>query len=122
MSATTVFPFAFFPDTIVIDRTKLAVTRRAFFRTAEVMSIRIEDVLNVTADVGPLFGTIKISTRFFNSEKPYTVSYFWRNDALRIQRVMQGYIIATQKNIDCSELSTPELSGLLDDLGRGEPA
>jgi|SRR5688572_14072325 len=119
--ATTVFPFTLFPDTVVIDREKLTVTHRVFFQVAEVMSIRIEDILNVTADVGPFFGSLKISTRFFNTKKPYKVNYLWRGDAMRIKRIMQGYIIARQKDIDCSAFSSKELADMLDKLGQAAP-
>lgn len=121
LEATTVFPFTLFPDTVIIDREKLTVTHRVFFQVAEVMSIRIEDILNVTADVGPFFGSLKISTRFFDRRKPYRVNYLWREDALRIKRVMQGYIIARQKNIDCSAFSAKELAVMLDQLGQASP-
>jgi len=117
----TVFPFVLFPDTIVVDRTKLTVTRRSFFWTAEVMSIRIEDILNVTADVGPLFGSVKIATRFFSKEKPYVVNYLWRNDALKIKRIVQGCIIATKNGIDYSTLESEQLAVLLDELGNAGP-
>lgn len=121
VTAKTVFPFTLFPDTITVDRQKLTITKRSFIQTAEVMSIRIEDVLNVTANVGPVFGSVTIATRFFDTKKPYTVTHFWRHDALRIKRIMQGYIIATQKDIDCSALSTGELARTLDTLGEGIP-
>lgn len=116
--ATTVFPFTLFPDTVTLDRAKLTISHREFFAVAEVMSIRIEDILNVTADVGPFFGSLKVFTRFFNVDKPYTISFLRRSDALRIKRILQGYIIALQKNIDCSSLPTKELATMLDDLGR----
>ncbi len=116
--ATTVFPITLFPDTITVDRTKLTVTHRDFFRIGEVLSIRIEDILNVTATVGPLFGSIKISTRFFDSNKPYTVHHFWRGDALKIKRIVQGYLIARQQEVDTSSLSTSELARKLDELGK----
>lgn len=117
-SATTVFPFTLFPDTITVDRTKLTVTHRTFFSMAEVTSINIEDILNVVANVGPFFGSLVISTRFFDVKKPYEVNWLWRNDALRIARIMHGYIIAVQHKIDCSALSTNELSAQLDELGK----
>ncbi len=120
VSATTVFPVALFPDTITVDRAKLTIARRTFFKVAEVMSIRIEDVLNVTANVGPIFGSIKITSRIFSIEKPYTVDHFWREDALKVKRITQGYIIALQKEIDCSNLSTEELSSMLDQLGKDD--
>jgi hypothetical protein len=119
--ATTVFPFTLFPDTVVVDREKLTVTHRIFFQVAEVMSIRTEDILNVTADVGPFFGSLKISTRFFNTKKPYRVNYLWRNDALRIKRIVQGCIIARQKGIDCSAFEAKELANMFDELGQAAP-
>lgn len=119
--ATTVFPLTLFPDTLTVDRTKLTITHRDFFKVGEVLSIQIEDLLNITASVGPFFGSIKISTRFFDPGKPYTVSKFWRSDALKIKRIAQGYIIARQKEIDCSALSTKELALMLDELGKVGP-
>jgi hypothetical protein len=119
--AVTVFPFTLFPDTITVDREKITVAHRTFFRVAEVTSIRIEDILNVTSGVGPFFGTLKITTRFFDTERPpYTINYLTRSDTQHIKRLLQGYIIAKQKKVDCSSLSTDELSDMLDQLGGGE--
>ena len=116
--ATTAFPFTLFPDTVTLDRAKLTIAHREFFASGEVMSIRIEDILNVTADVGPFFGSLKVYTRFFSTEKPYNVSFLRRNDALRIKRILQGYIIALQKHIDCSTLPTKDLANMLDAIGK----
>lgn len=120
VSATTVFPFTLFPDTVTVDRGKISVAKRAFFRIGEVVSMRIEDILNVTASVGPFFGSITVHTRFFDQHKPYTVNYFWRDDALKIKRIVQGYIIALQKDIDCSVFGTKELAEMLDELGQSQ--
>lgn len=116
-TATTVFLFALFPDTFTLDRAKLTVTHRTFFGIADVMSIRIEDVLNVTAVIGPILGSVKIVSRIFNVEKPFTINKFKRNDALRIKRITQGYVIALQREIDCSNMPTPELAAMLEKLG-----
>ncbi len=118
--ATTVFPFTLFPDTISVDRTKLTVTRRSFFSVAEVMSIRIEDILNVVANVGPFFGNIKVSSRIMTAEQPHHIDHLWRDDAMRIKRILQGYIIALEKKIDCSGLGTRELASMLDKLGQDD--
>ncbi len=115
--ATTVFPFSLFPDTVTLDREKINIAHRFFFRVAETVSVRIDDILNVTADVGPLFGSLKIATRFFDARKPYCVNYLWRNDALRLKRLLQGYLIARKKNIDCSSLSIEQLRQGLGELG-----
>ncbi len=116
VSADTFFPFDLFPDTIIIDRVKVTITRRTFFSVAEVISIQIEDVLNVEADVGPFFGSVKMWTRFF-ADKPMRISKLLREDALKIKRIMQGYIIARHKNIDCSNIDKENLVPMLDKLG-----
>jgi hypothetical protein len=116
-TATTVFPFTPFPDTVTIDRAKLTITHRSFFKIAEIMSIRIEDILNVTANVGPLFGSLRIVSRVLSPDKPYQINFLWRADAMKMKRIMQGYIIAMQKEIDVTPLETKELAKMLDDLG-----
>jgi hypothetical protein len=120
VSATTVFPFTPFPDTITVDREKISVTQRFFFRTAEVVSIRIEDILNVTADIGPFMGSIKLYSRYFSPE-PHEINYLRRRDTIRIKCIVQGYIIAIHSGIDSSTLSTPELARLLNELGQTSP-
>ena len=114
-SASTVL--ALFPDTMIVDRAKVTVTKRQFYRTAEVMSVRIEDILNATCTVGPLFGTVTIISRVMNADQITTIGRFWRSDAKLLKRVVQGYIIALQRGIDCSNLETRELAGMLEQLG-----
>jgi hypothetical protein len=120
--ATTVFPFTLFPDTVTIDRSQVTIVHRSFLKLGDVVSIRIEDVLNVEATVGPFFGSLSISTRFFNTsqdEKHYKVHWLWRHDALHIKRILHGYMTAVKQHIDCSRLETRELTQLLNSLGDG---
>lgn len=117
VTATTVFPFTLFPDTITVDRNKITVTKRTFFMSSEAVSIRIEDVLNVTCSIGPIFGSIKIVSRVFNSQRPYAVRHFWRDDAVKIKHIAQGYVIALQRKIDCTSLEVNELRRMLSQLG-----
>jgi len=118
VSASTVLTV--FPDTITLDRAKLTIFRRTFLKSGQVMSMRVEDLLNVTAAVGPFFGSVKIISRVLNAEKPHRVGHFWRDDAIRVKRITQGYIIALQRKIDCSSLDTDELVKLLEQLGEDD--
>jgi len=108
---------AIFPDTMTVDRAKVTITKREFFRTADVMSMRIEDVLNATCTVGPVFGSVSIVSRVMNSDQTSTIGRFWRADAKRLKRIVQGYVIALQRSIDCSKLGTAELALMLERLG-----
>lgn len=115
--ATATTTFTLFPDTLTVDRAKVTITKRTFFKTAEVMSMRIEDILNVTESIGPLFGAVRIVSRVMNNEKPFNVGMFWRRDAIKLKRIIQGYVIALQRGIDCTSLSARELAVMLDRLG-----
>lgn len=130
--ADTVFPFILFPDTITLDREKLTIIHRQFFRVAQITAVRIKDILNAELDVGPFFGSIRVVTRYYSGpesqfagsdsderrRKPPTIKFLWRHDAERLHSMLQGYIIATQKEIDCSDISKEELATLLNDLGQ----
>jgi len=65
--------------------------------------------------VGPIFGTVKIFSRTA-SISPCVINYVWRADAIRFKRIAQGYIIAIQREIDCSQLSTADLIRQLEQL------
>lgn len=117
ISVNTVFPITVFPDTVTVDRTKVTITRRDFFWTSDVMSIRIEDVLNVSASVGPLFGSLTIASRVMSTIDHFKINHFWRNDAIRLKHIIQGYVIAQHNSIDTTHLSKNELIDTLRELG-----
>lgn len=116
--ASAVFPLTLFPSTIAVDRSQVAITKRTFFFAGNVTSIQIDDVLNVTAIVGPFFGRIRIATRFFDPDKPYEVDHFWRDDALRIAAILNGLVVARANGIDLSALSGVELVETLKRVGQ----
>lgn len=117
-SANTVFPVSLFPDTVVVDRTKVTITRRNFFWSSDVMSIRIEDVLNVSASVGPLFGSLTVASRVMSTIDHFQISFFWRNDAIHLKHIIQGYVIAQHNNLDTAHLDKEELVRTLEELGQ----
>jgi hypothetical protein len=117
MSANTVFPFTLFPDTVTVDRTKITITRRDFFWSSDVMSIRIEDVLNVAANTGPLFGSLTIASRVMSTVDHFRINLFWRSDAIRLKHMIQGYVIAQHNRIDTAHLDSEELIDTLIELG-----
>lgn len=116
-SATAVFPFNLFPDTVTLDRTKVTITKRTFFWSAEVLSIRIEDILNVSTGVGPFFGSLTIASRVMSTVDHFKIDYFWRKDAIKLKHMIQGYVIAQHNNIEVAHLSRRDLIKTLSELG-----
>jgi hypothetical protein len=116
-SANTVFPVTLFPDTVFVDRTKVTIIRRNFFWSADVMSIRIQDVLNVSASVGPLFGSLTLVSRVMSTVDHFQINYFSRSDATHLKHIIQGYVIAQHNKLDTAHLSKEELIATLEELG-----
>ncbi len=116
-SAKAVFPFDLFPDTVILDRTKVTIVKRGFFWSAETISIRIEDILNVTTGVGPFFGSLTVSSRVMSSVDHFKIDYFWRSDAIHLKHIIQGYVIAHHNKIDVNHLSKDDMVTTLSELG-----
>ncbi len=115
-SIDSIFPFTLIPDTVTLDREKVTFIHRLFFQTAQIISVRISEILSIEADVGPLFGSLKMTSRFF-VKNPTRINWLWREDAIKMRDLIQGYIITAQKEIDCSNTPTEELKLLLQNLG-----
>lgn len=114
---TVILPINLFPDSVTVDRTKVTITKRTFFWSSSVISIRIEDVLNVACSTGPIFGSLTISSRVMNSTDHYEIDYFWRKDAIYLKQLIQGYVIAQHNQIDTSHLNRKDLVKTLLELG-----
>lgn len=114
---TVILPINLFPDSVTVDRTKVTITKRTFFWSSSVISIRIEDVLNIACSTGPIFGSLTVSSRVMNSTDHYEIDYFWRKDALYLKQLIQGYVIAQHNQIETSHLDRRELVKTLLDLG-----
>lgn len=117
-SADTVWPFTLFPDTITLDREKLSVANRSFFRVAKIITVPVTSLISAEADVGPFFGSVKMTSKYFiNTE--HSVHFLWRKDASEIHRLLQGFIIAQEKGLDVTDIEVNDLKVLLHDLGQG---
>lgn len=116
--ANTVFPITLFPDTIVIDRVKVTIIRRNFFWSEDVTSVRIQDILDVSASVGPLFGSLTIAIRMIGAVNHFQVNYFWRKDVMYLKHIIQGYVIAKHNKMELTHLGTRELRWTLEGLGQ----
>lgn len=117
-TADTVFPFTLFPDTITLDREKLTVVDRFFFRVAKTITVPITSMISADANVGPFFGSVHMTSKYF-SDNTHTVNFLRRHDAEQIHRLLQGFIIAHEKGIDASGIEKEDLKILLRDLGHG---
>jgi hypothetical protein len=118
--AVTVFPFRLNTDTITIDREKVTVASRPFFGAVQVVSMQIKDLVSVIASTAPLFGTVTLAARIPIQDCPMEIHYLRREDTLNIKALLQGYIIAMEKGVDCDAMPLPQLKEYLYKIGRSE--
>ena len=116
VEAKTVLP-PLFKNEIMLDRTKITIIKRNSFWSSEVISIRIEDVLNVSAAFGPILGSVTIASRVMSSVDHFEVTNFWRDDAMKLKQIIQGYLIARQNGVSTDHLSCEELAKTLYEIG-----
>ena len=119
---TVILPNNLFPDTIVVDRTKITITQMTFFWSYNTLSIRFEDLLNIETSLGPFFGSLKISSRVMNSTDHYDINFFWRKDAIYLKHIIQGYMTIVHNKIDVSHMDKDELLSHVLELGHDPDA
>jgi hypothetical protein len=116
-STRTVFPLTLFPDSLVVDRSKISIIKRNFFWSSNVISFQVEDVLNVSSTVGPFFGSLTIASRVMSTVDHFTINYLWRNDAIFMKQLIQGHIIAKHNKLETDKLTRKEMVEMLSELG-----
>lgn len=115
--AKTIFPFILFSDTIKIDRQKITIVHNDFFGKAQTASTEIKNIMNIEASVGPLFGSITITSKHFLNNTQ-TIKYLKKHDIATAQRLLQGFLIAQRAKINTDGIDKRQLLGLLNDLGQ----
>jgi hypothetical protein len=115
--AKTVFPFVLFTDTLKIDRQKITIVHNDFLWKSQTVSTEIKNIMNVEADVGPLFGSITVTSKHFLNNTQ-TIKYLKRNDVATAQRLLQGFMIAQRAKIDTDNIEREQLIILLNGLGQ----
>lgn len=115
--AKTVFPFVLFADTLKIDRQKITIVHNDFLWKSQTASTELKNIMNIEADVGPLFGSLTVTSKHFLNNTQ-TIRYLRRRDVATAQRLLQGFMIAQRAKIDTDNIDRERLLSLLNDLGQ----
>jgi hypothetical protein len=117
LTGRPVFQFDLIGDTLKMDRQKLTVVHNTLFGASQTASIRLKDLRNIEADIGPLFGSITLTSQHFLNNTQ-TIKYLKRKDITEAQRLLQGFMIAHEAQIDTDNIEHSELKSLLNKLGQ----
>jgi hypothetical protein len=119
---SSVFPFSLFPDTVIIDRSKITVVIRTFFFTKRYFSLLLEDVRVAHVSTIPFFGTLTIEMKGLElRDYKKDIHFLPREDALKAQRIITGLITAREEEgVELSLLSDEEVVRMAEEIGSSQ--
>jgi hypothetical protein len=114
---TTVFRFKPERYELIIDRAKITVIKRLFLLADNITSVGLDEVLNVSLNVGPFFGSLTLKARYIN--QPIVITYLSRPKAFKAKRIIEGLIVANNKGVDLDSIPTDQLTDEIIRIGTG---
>jgi hypothetical protein len=97
----------------------MTIVHRAFFFVQQTISVQLKDIKNVEANLGPFFGSLTITSQHFRNNVQH-INFLPRHDAVEVQHLLQGAIVAFNEKIDISKVHNEKLRDMLKKLGEGE--
>lgn len=124
MKAKTFFPFDFFPDTLIIDMTKVNIIAKRFWATEHIININLKDVVDVSVETALFMGNLIITyvpsvEGMMGMIEPtiHRMALMKRKDALRAQRILKGILVARREGIEISKCTPEELMHVIERFG-----
>ena len=121
--AKTFFPFDFFPDTIVVDTNKIAITKKRFYATERVIVINYKDVADIELETSWFLANLtinyypKISGMMAPEQRNIKIRLLKRADAIKAHQTIKGVLMARREGIDITNLTPEELTNVISQLG-----
>jgi hypothetical protein len=123
MRAKSVFPFTLFPDTLVIDTTKVTIARKQLFATEYVATIPLKDLSDVNVQTVLFLGTLMIrympqsNTPGMNEPVNVRIPNLTRENAMKAKNILKGALVAKAEEIDIAKLAPDEVVDVLEKFG-----
>lgn len=111
---SSVFPWDFFPTTIILEETRLTITHRQLF-SSQVHSVDLKNISNVFMNTSILFSQLTIVSDTF-AENQIVVDRLWKKEAIFIRRMIEGLRMFIEKDIDTTGYERQELIDKLREL------
>jgi hypothetical protein len=126
LRANSVFPFTFFTDTLIIDTTKITITKRQLFATEYVTTIPLKDLSDVNVQTYLFLGTIMLQY-MPQTDSPGTtppvktrITNLAREDAIKAKNILKGALVAKAEEINIAVLPPEEIEKVLHKFGASE--
>lgn len=112
----SVFPFDPFPTTITVQPSAISIVHDLFGLSKKVITVTMSDIFSVEVEAGIMFANLRF-TQKQASLPVIEVPYFWKNDAFRARRILQGLIIVQNKDLEIPYMRSDEVLSYLEEIG-----
>lgn len=122
----TVFPFDLFPDTVIIDTTKVTIVRKQMFATEAIITIPLKDVADAHVQTALFLASVTVAYMPHSTSpgmirpEEETVSCLKRSDAIAIKNILKGVLVAAAEEIDLAKLTPEEVASVVTRFGHSE--
>jgi hypothetical protein len=119
----SVFPFSLFPDTLIIDTTKVTIAKKQLFATEYITTIPLKDLSDVNVQTALFLATITIkympqsASPGMNEAVEVKIPNLRREDAIKAKNILKGALVAKAEEIDIAKLSPEEIDKVLHKFG-----
>lgn len=123
LQAKTFFPFDFFPDTLVIDTNKVAITKKRFFATQHLNVINYKDISDVELETSLFLANLsieyypKIEGMMAPEQRRIKIRLLKKSEAIKAQHIIKGILLARREEIDVTRLTPDEFTEVITQLG-----
>ncbi|RJQ24445.1 hypothetical protein C4577_07740 [Candidatus Parcubacteria bacterium] len=114
LKISSVFPWDFFPSSIIVEETRLTIIHRQLF-SSQVHSVDIKDISNIFVDTGILFAQLAIVSNTF-AQNQIIINRLWKKEAIFMRRIVEGLRMFINKDIDMTSYKPEELINKLREL------
>lgn len=126
LRAKAVFPFDLFPDSIIIDTTKVTIVKKQMFATEQVITVPLKDLADVQVQTSLFLASVTIKYMPHSTNpgmlKPVEcqITCLRRADAIRSKNILKGILVAQSEEIDFSKLASEEIVNMIEKFGNSE--
>lgn len=112
--SSKIFPWDFFPDTIVVEESRVTFIFRQPF-SSQSHSVDIKDISNVFIEASLFLATLQVVSRTY-IQNDIKIGHLRRKKAEKVQRIIEGLRTFKENNIDTSKYEIGELISKLEEL------
>ena len=114
LSVSSVFPWDFFPTTIVIEETRITIIHRQLF-SSQTYCVDIKNISNVFIDVGILFAQLVVVSNTY-AKNQIVINKLKKKEAVFARRIIEGLRMFVDRDIDTTSYEVKELVNKLKEL------